>query len=57
MIEISFDEGAASMLDSLLAQRLALLAGAELSMSPPSNLPSARRLLRTQSGDIPLCTG
>jgi len=41
MIQISFDEGVSSALDSLLSDRLALLAGAGMSMAPPSNLPSA----------------
>ena len=44
MTEISFDEGVDLILDSLLTQRLALLAGAGLSMSSPSNLPSAATL-------------
>ena len=35
------DDGVALALDSLLADRLAILAGAGLSMAPPSNLPSA----------------
>jgi hypothetical protein len=38
---IPFDEGVAAALDSLLNDRLALLAGAGLSMVPPSSLPSA----------------
>ncbi len=41
MQEISFDEGVAVMLNSLLNNRLALLAGAGLSMDAPSCLPSA----------------
>ena len=41
MQEIPFAEGVAAALDSLLADRLAVLAGAGLSMAPPSCLPSA----------------
>lgn len=41
MEEIEFGLGVQSALESLLAERLALLAGAGLSMAPPSNLPSA----------------
>jgi hypothetical protein len=44
MTEISFDDGVELILDSVLTQRLALLAGAGLSMSSPSNLPSAATL-------------
>jgi hypothetical protein len=36
-----FEEGVGLALDSLLAERLAIFAGAGLSMAPPSNLPSA----------------
>src|SRR3546814_14969257 len=41
MQQIDFDTGVQVALDSLLAERLALLAGAGLSMAPPSSLPSA----------------
>lgn len=41
MQQIDFDLGVQATLDSVLAERLALLAGAGLSMAPPSNLPSA----------------
>lgn len=41
MDEISFDAGVGEALNSLLVGRLALLAGAGLSMAPPSSLPSA----------------
>ncbi len=41
MNELEFDAGVEKMLESLLAGRLVLLAGAGLSMAPPSNLPSA----------------
>ena len=41
MKQVSFDEGVADALDSLLSDRLAILLGAGLSMAPPSNLPSA----------------
>jgi SIR2-like domain len=41
MIDISPDEGVEIIFDSLVAQRLTVLAGAGLSMAPPSNLPSA----------------
>lgn len=44
MEEISFDDGVGTVLDSLLSDRLALLAGAGLSMAPPSSLPSAATL-------------
>jgi hypothetical protein len=44
MQEIAFDDGVAATLDSLLNDRLALLAGAGLSMAPPSSLPSAAAL-------------
>ncbi|WP_397596716.1 hypothetical protein [Silanimonas sp.] len=37
-------EGVAKALDSIVSQRLALLAGAGLSMAPPSNLPSANAI-------------
>jgi Sir2 family len=36
-----FDKSVGLALDSLLAERLAIFAGAGLSMAPPSNLPSA----------------
>lgn len=41
---ISVEDGIAIALDSIFNDRLALLAGAGLSMAPPSNLPSALRL-------------
>ena len=41
MQQIDFDLGVQFTLESLLAERLALLAGAGLSMAPPSSLPSA----------------
>jgi hypothetical protein len=41
---INVDEGIAVALDAILNDRLVLLAGAGLSMAPPSNLPSAWRL-------------
>ena len=41
MQQIDFDLGIEKALDSLLAQRLTLLAGAGLSMAAPSSLPSA----------------
>ncbi len=44
MQEITFDNGVAAVLDSLLNDRLAVLAGAGLSMAPPSLLPSAANL-------------
>jgi hypothetical protein len=44
MQEISLDTGVATALDSLINDRLALLAGAGLSMAPPSSLPSAAAL-------------
>lgn len=44
MQEITFDDGVAAALESLLNDRLALLAGAGLSMAPPSSLPSAAAL-------------
>jgi hypothetical protein len=44
MGEIAFDDGVAHALNSLLNDRLALLAGAGLSMAPPSSLPSAAAL-------------
>ncbi len=47
MHEISFDEGVEVVLDSLLNDRLALLAGAGLSMAPPSLLPSAAAVAAT----------
>jgi hypothetical protein len=42
--EISFDEGVAAALDSLLNDRLVLLAGAGLSMARPSSLKSAAEI-------------
>lgn len=44
MERIDFDKGIADVLDSLLTDRLVLLAGAGLSMDKPSNLPSAKEL-------------
>lgn len=44
MQEIAFEDGVAAMLGSLLSDRLTLLAGAGLSMAPPSSLPSAAAL-------------
>src|ERR1700741_3497737 len=44
MDQIGFDDGVAHALNSLLNDRLALLAGAGLSMAPPSSLPSAAAL-------------
>ncbi|MER8573485.1 hypothetical protein [Mesorhizobium sp. M1374] len=41
MLLTDFDEGVSLALDSLLAERLAIFAGAGLSMAAPSNLPSA----------------
>src|SRR3546814_20100838 len=41
MHQSDFDTGVQVALDSLLAERLALLAGAGLSMAHPSSLPSA----------------
>jgi len=42
--EIDLDEGIASTLDALHADRLGVLCGAGLSMASPSNLPSAAQL-------------
>ncbi len=47
MQEIAFDAALETALDSLLNDRLALLAGAGLSMAPPSSLPSATDLAAT----------
>ena len=57
--EISVDEGIARALTSLLVDRLALLAGAGLSMAPPSSLPSAATLaqLAKQKHDAMFCPG
>lgn len=44
MYEIAVDDGVGIALDALIADRLALICGAGLSMSPPSNLPSAADL-------------
>lgn len=41
MHEVNLADGVATALDSLINDRLALLAGAGLSMAPPSSLPSA----------------
>jgi hypothetical protein len=45
--EIDLDEGIASALDALYADRLAMLCGAGLSMANPSNFPSAAQLAST----------
>jgi NAD-dependent SIR2 family protein deacetylase len=50
MREIPFDDAVASALDFLLNDRLALLAGAGLSMGPPSWLPSAADLAAAAKG-------
>jgi hypothetical protein len=47
MQEISLETGVAIALDSVINDRLALLAGAGLSMAPPSSLPSAAALAVT----------
>ncbi|MFC5488877.1 hypothetical protein [Dokdonella soli] len=47
MQEISFDTGVATALDSVINTRLTLLAGAGLSMAPPSLLPNAAALAAT----------
>ena len=44
MLEVSLDDGINAALGSLLADRLSVLAGAGLSMAPPSRLPSAASL-------------
>lgn len=44
MQQLDFEDGVRQMFDSLLAERLVLLAGAGLSMAPPSSLPSAARI-------------
>lgn len=44
MQPLDFDAGVQQMFDSMLASRLVLLAGAGLSMAPPSSLPSAARI-------------
>jgi hypothetical protein len=44
MVEIDLQTGVAKALDALLADRLALLCGAGLSMAAPSSLPSAAAL-------------
>ena len=44
LLEVSLDEGIEAALRSLLADRLSILAGAGLSMAPPSCLPSAADL-------------
>ena len=44
MDEVSFKDGVESALDSLLNERLVVLAGAGLSMAPPSSLPSAAKM-------------
>jgi hypothetical protein len=45
--EIDLDVGIAAALDSIYADRLAILCGAGLSMASPSNLPSAAQLAST----------
>ena len=47
MDSISIENGVALALTSMLNERLALLAGAGLSMAPPSSLPSAAALAQT----------
>ena len=47
MLEVSADDGVAAALGSLLADRLSILAGAGLSMGPPSCLPSAAALAQS----------
>jgi hypothetical protein len=47
MDELSFNNGVQAALDSLLNDRLALLAGAGLSMAPPSSLPSAAAIAKS----------
>ena len=44
MNEVDFKTGIEKVLDALLADRLALLCGAGLSMAPPSSIPSAAEL-------------
>jgi hypothetical protein len=44
LLEVSLDDGINAALGSLLADRLSVLAGAGLSMAPPSRLPSAASL-------------
>jgi hypothetical protein len=44
MKKIQFDDGVGIVLDSILSDRLAVLAGAGLSMAPPSSLPSAAHI-------------
>jgi len=44
LVEVSLDEGIEAALGSLFADRLSVLAGAGLSMAPPSSLPSAAAL-------------
>lgn len=47
MEEISVDEGISRSMKALLTDRLALLAGAGLSMAPPSSLPSAAAIAQS----------
>jgi hypothetical protein len=47
MEEIALEDGISLALTSLLGDRLALLAGAGLSMAPPSSLPSAEAIARS----------
>ncbi|MFT3669543.1 MAG: hypothetical protein QM795_13415 [Pseudoxanthomonas sp.] len=44
MEQIDFELGIEKALDSLIAERLTLLAGAGLSMAAPSSLPSAHAI-------------
>ncbi|TZF90771.1 SIR2 family protein [Cognatilysobacter lacus] len=44
MTEVSLDDGIGAAFDSAVSGRLTLLAGAGLSMAPPSSLPSAAQL-------------
>lgn len=57
MQEISIDEGISRATTSLLTDRLALLAGAGLSMAPPSSLPSAATISQSakQKHDAMFC--
>src|SRR3546814_3233933 len=50
MQQIDFDTGVQVALDSLLAERLALLAGAGLSMAHPRSLPRAATIAREAKG-------
>ena len=59
MEEISVDEGISRGMTSLLTDRLVLLAGAGLSMAPPSSLPSAAAIAQSakQKYDAMFCPG